>query len=57
MKLLKKVNPTCKVCKGSCWDSSSQSQTQKNVLQKFGKIQNECVNDSNGRIHCPYAQK
>jgi hypothetical protein len=46
----------CRICKGQCWDSKSQVQTQKNAFEKFGYIPNNCVNDSLGsKVHCPYA--
>lgn len=46
---------TCAQCQGKCWVPNNQSQTQSNAMKFFGYIPNNCVNDQNGRIHCPVA--
>lgn len=45
----------CNICKGTCWDSSSNAKTQAVAHKKFGIIPNNCVNDENGTVRCPYA--
>ena len=47
----------CEQCKGSCWDSSNNAKTQAAAHKKFGIIPNNCVNDENGTVRCPYAAK
>ncbi len=47
----------CDKCKGKCWDSSSNANTQTAALKMFGSIPNKCVNGENGVVHCPYAAK
>ncbi len=48
------IDVHCRTCKGSCWDSSSNSKTQKNAIEKFGTIPNNCVIGSDGVSHCPF---
>lgn len=47
----------CNIFKGTCWDSSSNAKTQAVAHKKFGIIPNNCVNDENGTVRCPYATK
>jgi len=49
------ISPTCYHCKGSCWDPNSQTKTQAAVLERFGTMPNNCVNDSDGTVRCPAA--
>ena len=55
VKVLRSVSEYCHTCQGECWNSQSQSQTQQNVFEKFGVIPNDCINDANGKVHCPAA--
>lgn len=45
----------CHQCNGKCWVSDNQSKTQQNAVNRFGRIPNNCINDSNGKIRCPAA--
>ena len=45
----------CFICKGTCWDPTSQPKTQKAVFEKFGKVPNKCINDCDGTVRCPAA--
>lgn len=45
----------CQQCNGECWVAGNQRKTQQNALNRFGHIPNNCINDSNGRTHCPAA--
>ena len=51
--VVRNISEYCRACKGECWNSKNEFQTQQNALKKFGFIPNACVNDSNGRINCP----
>lgn len=51
------TNELCNICKGTCWDSSSNAKTQEVARKKFGITPNNCVNDENGTVRCPYAAK
>ena len=48
------IDVHCNACKGCCWDKTSNSKTQENARKKFGIIPNNCVNGSDGIIHCPF---
>lgn len=56
-KFYEETSTICMQCKGSCWNPSSQSATQKAVLEKYGLIANKCVNNNNGAVNCPYANR
>ncbi len=55
MQYVAKILPSCKQCNGTCWVAGDQAKTQQNVRKRFGITPNSCVNDANGRIHCPFA--
>ena len=44
----------CQECKGQCFVAGDNAKTQKNALQLFGIIPNNCVNSKNGEVHCPF---
>ena len=46
----------CRKCNGSCWDNDPKKR-QENALKRFGKIPNPCVDDQDGKTHCPSINK
>ena len=44
-------SPICNICKGKYLKDGVPD--QKSAKQEFGVIPNNCVTDSNGRLHCP----
>ena len=47
------ISPKCYVCKGECWHEGDPAATQRAVIEKFGVMPNDCINDSYGNVRCP----